>query len=53
MSHDKKNHYFIRQVIDKTTKIKSKCCRGGGLNQCPLIINSPTTLIPRPRRFVI
>ena len=25
----------IRKVIDKRTKIKSKCSRGGGLNLCP------------------
>ena len=31
------NYYFIRKVIDKRTKINSKCCRSGGLNLCPLI----------------
>ena len=30
-------NFFIRKVIDKGTKIKSKCCRGRGLNLCPLI----------------
>ena len=28
---------FIIKVIDKSFKIKSKWCRGGGLNLCPLI----------------
>ena len=30
------NYCFIRKVIDKRTKIKSKSCRGGGLNLCSL-----------------
>ena len=30
-------HYFNRKIIDKRPKIKSKCCRGGGLNLCRLI----------------
>ena len=37
MTHDEKlNHYFIRKLIDKRTTIKSKCCRYGGLNLCPM-----------------
>ena len=30
------NYYFITKVIDKITKVKSKCCQGEGLNLCPL-----------------
>ena len=30
------NYHFIRKVFDKRTKIKSKCCRGGGLSLWPL-----------------
>ena len=30
------NYDFIRKVIDKRTKMKSKCSRGGGLSFCLL-----------------
>ena len=43
------NYYFIRKVIDKKTKIKSKCCRGGGLNLCSL----KTSVFPELKIFKI
>ena len=49
----------VTKVIDKGTEIKYKCCRGGGLNLCPIILymqclseaknsKSPSTLTLRP-----
>ena len=36
ITHDKKITISLEKYIDKRTKKKSKCRRGGGLNLCPL-----------------